>query len=274
MQCRYCHAWNGDEEHRCTRCGRRLWVVNARPMSEATPIQTATAPDYVEYEREQETVTPEAPPGPERPIYQRPLFREMQQVVEMPPLHTGERDRPARPRKPKPARRVHADQQALDFGGTRSRTSLETLIYCNAPVALPVHRMMASALDVSMIVMATALFALTFQFGAGSVNVDARSAAVVAGVAGVVGVFYHLLFALLGDGHTPGMAWTHLELVNFDGRKPTREQRMRRLLAGILSTAAAGLGLLWAVVDEEKLAWHDHISRTFPTPLDRERVSA
>ena len=268
MQCRYCRAWNSNEEHRCARCGRRLLVVNGRPMSDATPIQTATAPDYVEYEREPQTVTAEAPPGPPRPTYQRPLFREMQQVVEMPPLHTEERDRPPRPHKHRPARRVHADQQALDFGGTRSRTSLETVIYCNAPVALPVHRGMASALDVSMIVMATALFVLTFQFGAGGVNVNARSAAVVAAVAGVVGVFYHLLFALLGEGRTPGMAWTHLELVNFDGRRPTREQRMRRLLAGILSTAAAGLGLLWAVVDEEKLTWHDHISRTFPTPRE------
>jgi uncharacterized RDD family membrane protein YckC len=271
MQCRYCRAWNSNEEHRCTRCGRRLWVVNSRPMSEATPIQTATAPDYIEYEREQETITSEAPPGPERPLYQRPLFREMQQVVEMQPLHTEERDRPAKPHKPKPPRRVHADQQALDFGAPRTRASLDTLIYCNAPVALPVHRTMASALDVSMIVMATALFVLTFQFGAGSVTVDAHSAAVMAAIAGVLGVFYHLLFALLGEGRTPGMAWTQLELVNFDGRRPTREQRMRRLLSGVLSTAAAGLGLLWAVVDEEKLTWHDHISRTFPTPRERDK---
>ena len=46
---------------------------------------------------------------------------------------------------------------------------------------------------------------------------------------------------------------------------PTFEQRFKRLVASILSLAAAGLGLLWALADEEKLTWHDHISRTFVT---------
>jgi hypothetical protein len=29
---------------------------------------------------------------------------------------------------------------------------------------------------------------------------------------------------------------------------------------------AGGLGIVWILVDEEQLAWHDHISKTFPTP--------
>jgi hypothetical protein len=41
---------------------------------------------------------------------------------------------------------------------------------------------------------------------------------------------------------------------------------MHRLASGALSFCAAGLGFLWALVDEETLTWHDHISRTFPTP--------
>jgi hypothetical protein len=28
---------------------------------------------------------------------------------------------------------------------------------------------------------------------------------------------------------------------------------------------AAGTGLIWALVDEDSLTWHDHISGTFPT---------
>jgi len=28
----------------------------------------------------------------------------------------------------------------------------------------------------------------------------------------------------------------------------------------VLSMASAGLGLVWALVDEENLTWHDHIS--------------
>jgi hypothetical protein len=38
------------------------------------------------------------------------------------------------------------------------------------------------------------------------------------------------------------------------------------MASGFLSLAAGGLGLLWALVDEETLTWHDHISKTFPTP--------
>ena len=41
--------------------------------------------------------------------------------------------------------------------------------------------------------------------------------------------------------------------------------RIVRQFAGILSLASAGVGLLWALVDEESLTWHDHISKTFPT---------
>jgi len=32
-----------------------------------------------------------------------------------------------------------------------------------------------------------------------------------------------------------------------------------------LSLCSLGLGLVWALVDEESLTWHDHISKTFPT---------
>lgn len=241
-------------------------------MSEVPPIQTATAPQYVEYARAEEPVThEEAPPATTRPVYQRPLFREMQTVVQMPSMQPPEHGRPPRPHRSKPHRRVHVDQQSLDFGAARVRPSIETVICCKAPVALPVHRVMATALDLSMIVMATALFALTFAYGAGAVAITTHAMAVAAGISGVIGVFYHLLFAVLGDGRTPGMAWTRLDVLNFDGRRPTREQRIRRLFASLLSTAAAGLGLLWALVDEEKLTWHDHISRTFPTPCEHDQ---
>jgi hypothetical protein len=61
------------------------------------------------------------------------------------------------------------------------------------------------------------------------------------------------------------MCWTQLQLVNFDGRRPERDQRLERLFASCLSVAAAFLGIIWALVDEECLTWHDHISKTFPT---------
>jgi hypothetical protein len=30
--------------------------------------------------------------------------------------------------------------------------------------------------------------------------------------------------------------------------------------------------LLWALADEEKLTWHDHMSKTFPTLQESNRV--
>jgi uncharacterized RDD family membrane protein YckC len=63
------------------------------------------------------------------------------------------------------------------------------------------------------------------------------------------------------------MRFAGLKLVDFDGHPPDREQRGLRQLASLLSIVSAGLGLVWALVDEENLAWHDHISKTFPTPV-------
>jgi uncharacterized RDD family membrane protein YckC len=61
------------------------------------------------------------------------------------------------------------------------------------------------------------------------------------------------------------MRWTQLRLINFDGFVPEPRERLIRYLGACLSFAAAGLGVLWSLVDEESLTWHDHISKTFPT---------
>jgi uncharacterized RDD family membrane protein YckC len=74
-----------------------------------------------------------------------------------------------------------------------------------------------------------------------------------------------LLF-VLASGDTAGLRWVQLRLVDFDGRRPNREQRAQRMAGEMLSVIAAGLGLLWSLVDEESLTWHDHISKTFPSP--------
>ena len=70
----------------------------------------------------------------------------------------------------------------------------------------------------------------------------------------------------LADGDSPGMVWCNLRLLNFTGQAPTRRQRAQRFAGTLLSLAAAGLGLIWALGDEEKLGWNDHISKTFRSP--------
>jgi uncharacterized RDD family membrane protein YckC len=167
-------------------------------------------------------------------------------------------------------RRVADFQQALDFqDGEEALDSFdaqEDLIYCDAPVALPAHRLLATAVDASFVLIGLGIFTvlLIFMLG-GNLVMNRQTAPFLIAVGAVIALFYRSLW-YFGNGDTPGMRFAGLRLVDFDGRPPDREQRGMRQMAGLLSLLAAGLGLVWALVDEEKLTWHDHISKTFPTP--------
>jgi uncharacterized RDD family membrane protein YckC len=164
-------------------------------------------------------------------------------------------------------RKAIPGQQSLEFSSAARADLLEGVIYCDAPVAIPAHRAIAAALDGSMIVIALAVFGLIFRLLGGEFVLNPKTLPMFLGVVGAVVFFYRLLWCL-GNGDTAGQRWAHLRLVNFDGQTPGRAQRFYRIASGVLSLAAAGVGLLWALVDEETLTWHDHISRTFPTPAD------
>ncbi len=124
---------------------------------------------------------------------------------------------------------------------------------------------MAVTLDLSMVLIGLGLFSLVLYVTPAPIRLTRMTMMVGAGVGATVLIFYKALWCL-ADADSPGMRWTRLRLLNFDGRPPTRGERVLRLLAGCLSVLSAGLGLLWALVDEETLSWHDHISKTFPTP--------
>jgi uncharacterized RDD family membrane protein YckC len=71
------------------------------------------------------------------------------------------------------------------------------------------------------------------------------------------------VFFLTYAGTTPGMRYAAIRLRTFDDEIPSRPQLRRRLLATLLSILPVGLGLLWAIFDEDHLCWHDRISRTY-----------
>ena len=283
MECRFCQAINGEDDHRCRRCGRRLrmtaGVTPAYSVSAAAPALRYEGDPRAASRTESQTavaVEPALPPLTRKPItYQPSLFssREFPRVVpfetiapeslEAPPrkaLHSKRRVRP---------RRVVPGQQSLEFapaaGSARYPHGSDGAIYCDAPVAIGAHRTMAVAMDASMILLALATFGATFYFAAGTPVLNAKTLPILVIAAGLVMLFYKLLWCM-ANGDSPGMRWARLALVNFDGQRPNRVQRFRRLCSGFLSLFAAGLGLVWALVDEETLTWHDHISRTFPTP--------
>ena len=78
----------------------------------------------------------------------------------------------------------------------------------------------------------------------------------------IIGVLYHAFFLMLADA-TPGMRYAHICLCTFDGRNPSLAQRWGRLGALLLSLATLGLGVAWAIFDEDHLSWHDRLSRTY-----------
>jgi len=179
-------------------------------------------------------------------------------------------DRSARPRARRSRQKsVPANQQALNFNppASTARTAAERAVYCNARVASLEHRGLAALIDFALVSLALGGFAAVLYLFGAEVLLSKQTAPVYA-AAVVMTIFLYRLLWCLGNGDSPGMRALRLRLVDLDGHRPNRNKRLSRLFSGWLSFLAAGLGLLWAVADEESLTWHDHISGTFPTPRE------
>jgi len=147
-------------------------------------------------------------------------------------------------------------------------TTVDAVIYCEAPVATPIHRALATSIDLTMILMAYGLFLLTFVLCGGEIVVNRPNLIVFGCALGLIAGTYGLFWTIAGT-ETAGMRWTHLRLITFDGFTPDRWQRIGRL-AGMCLSLFSVLGILWSLADEEGLGWQDHISRTFPTAHELE----
>ena len=64
------------------------------------------------------------------------------------------------------------------------------------------------------------------------------------------------------SGQTLGMATWRLRVEREDGRRLTWGDTLRRLGWALVSLLPAGLGFAWVLVDPERRAWHDRLSRT------------
>lgn len=287
MRCKHCGYVNGEDDHRCLRCGRRLsgTVVAAppgysganalapalimnddtaefSPASQAVPDQTTlfantsqTLPNVIPFDRRQREQQTAAP-------------------VARPPLRAPQ---PAAPASPRTASRKPAPppdtQGTLDFipaapvKGRKLKTEVEAQVFCGQPVASPTHRFVAAAIDAMIVMGGFALLVTLYEllggrFGAGKLFFVDLGAAFV-----LVSLFYGLIWAISGR-ETAGMRLTDLQLITFDGFELDARSRALRFASTWLSFCSGGLGLLWAVADEENLTWHDHISKTFPTVRD------
>ncbi len=272
MTCSYCGTRNGDGEHRCRRCGRRPGdILNVGALA----TKPRPVPDFEGIE---------APP-PVRPAnlgraVQRSLFADKSEKVI--PFESYAPAAPVAPatvkprtaqRKPSVRRsRVSENQGSLDFlspmppAPRQLGTTVDAVIVCEAPVATPLHRAVAAAIDLSLVLIAYGLF-LAAYFLCGGEFVGNRLNYMVFGASLVLIALTYGLFYAVAASETAGMRCAQLKLTTFDGFKPDGKQRLLRFLGSCMSICTL-LGLAWSLVDEESLGWQDHISGTFPTPRE------
>jgi uncharacterized RDD family membrane protein YckC len=77
-----------------------------------------------------------------------------------------------------------------------------------------------------------------------------------------IGVLYKVVFYTLARA-TPGMKYARISLCTLSDARPGCAQRCGRLGALLLSLLPVGLGVVWALFDEDHLSWHDRLSRTY-----------
>lgn len=279
MNCTYCGTQNSDLEHRCRRCGRRLPQETIRPPRSPYPVtRGSVAPRLDQRQAISAEVAEAAVGGPSLPPRQKTLFPEA--VVRFPdygaPSGAGRRQatRPGSTRR-RPSRRherlEQAGQQRLSFDNpepmlaAEMKSGVRAARYCGESVASPVRRLAATAVDFLAVAAALGLFAAIFYYLGGAIVIRSAPLSVPIAVAVCILLMYKSFWWLAG-ADSPGMAACRLRLLNFTGQPPTRAQRVKRFAGAVLSLAAAGLGIAWMLGDEERLGWHDYISKTFPTP--------
>jgi uncharacterized RDD family membrane protein YckC len=138
-------------------------------------------------------------------------------------------------------------------------------------VAPPMRRLTAGAMDVAMVAIGFGIFV-----GSAFISLNGLSGSsfgsgkalwsMMAISFALISLFYGLVWAIAGR-ETAGMNGAQLHLVTFDGAPLDARNRAVRFVAAWLSYCSGGLGLLWALADEENLAFHDHISKTYPAEL-------
>lgn len=297
MHCEFCGFANGEDDHRCLRCGRRTTgVVIAAPASFSG--NNALALDPWSVAMQSSSVTPEPPAPPADDAQDFPLLRDQ----DAPPPHRvipfDQIPRPAAripaprqtpppqfaapPARPAPQRRKQtpappsAQQSTLDFTpvtAAPARTLTNGILaanYCQRPVATIPHRISAAVMDITMILIGFGLF-----FGGAALTGTALGISDILGTGKpflilmasflvIMTAFYGTIW-IFARRETAGMRMAGLELITFDNTPLDPLTRIIRVAATCVSIGACGLGVIWAIADEEKLTWQDHISRSFPT---------
>jgi uncharacterized RDD family membrane protein YckC len=134
-----------------------------------------------------------------------------------------------------------------------------------APMA---RRVAATAIDAFLVTSAFAAFAYIFFRFTAELPPLAKIAGSGVLLIGLMWSAYQYLL-LVYSGTTPGLKLAKLELHRFDGSPVPLRLRRWRVLTAVLSGLSLGLGYAWCFLDEDRLCWHDRITRTYMAPKNR-----
>jgi uncharacterized RDD family membrane protein YckC len=162
-----------------------------------------------------------------------------------------------------PVRQKKVEQQAKpDF----NQAAVNDADPANAPLhgLAPLSDRCMSALIDGILVAACFLLSVLVFTACTTHPPSGRGALAIAGIVlGALATFYGWLFMSYGGGSTPGMRYARIALCSFADDNPTRKELQNRIPATALALLPLGLGLIWALMDEDKLGWHDRMTRTY-----------
>lgn len=122
-------------------------------------------------------------------------------------------------------------------------------------------RLMSGVADVLVVAFASTPFAAIIELTNGNWT-DLRVVASMSGIVALV-MFLYLTASTAFAGRTWGMSLVSLRAVDVEtGVLPTTKQALIRAFVYMLSLAACGLGLFYALFDAEGRTAHDHLSGT------------
>lgn len=264
MRCRYCGSLIAEGGHRCDHCGRRVPSV--------FPVETSAIAPVLE------PLTP-GPPEEQWPVNNAPLRQATLSFDDRPKIIPFPRDLASGKhggRRRSPSRRDNRSAEPPSPGGPGRQAPLDLrsplpqekkAVNDDAPVARPATRLQAALLDAAFVATGMTLAAMAFYVAGGRFQWSGKVAAPYMGACLALAAFYHLFWAVLGR-ESAGMRCLGLRSLTFDGHPPGWRRLTLRFVLFCLGIGAVGVGLLWALVDDEALTMHDHMSKTFPTKHD------
>ena len=139
-----------------------------------------------------------------------------------------------------------------------------------APLSM---RLLAVAIDGLLVASAFVVFAYIFFMVTLIVPPLPQTVGISASLIALFWAAYQYLL-LVHTGTTPGLKLARLQLSRFDGTPVPRRLRRWRVLASALSGLSLGLGYAWCFLDEDRLCWHDRITRTYMAPKEQPAVQS